>query len=338
MTLSPRLAVIGSGAIVPFHLDAALGVGMRLAAIGSREGSKTAPELASRYGIATVGNDWRDILDMELDAVLIAVPPEATPEVLRAAMDCGVPTLVEKPAAMDSETLRQLAQHSGSSKVMVGYNRRHYSSTRALREFIVRQDSPVTYSARIPELSTLAEPSQPRVAYTVLANSVHVLDLLNYLFGPQELHAEGLHNFAGTPSWLGGLARSSSQSDAHASSSAGSVVLTFGSPGTYRLEVMARGAAAELSPLEFFRAFDGMVVQPPTAEVPIRRYRMRQAQSFELDSVDVEFKPGFYRQYQEFRDLVEGRADSSVWNSASLTDALRATELAEALLRCAARE
>ena len=101
---------------------------------------------------------------------------------------------------------------------------------------------------------------------------------------------------------------------------------------------MTLGAAAELSPLEYFRAFDGMVVQPPSADIPIRRYQLRQSQSFELDRADVEFKPGFYRQYQEFRELVEGPREGWLWNSASLVDAVRATEFAEALLQSIAAE
>ncbi len=56
------------------------------------------------------------------DALLIAVPPQATLPILKEAVALGVPILVEKPVACAAAELKPLLERE--APVIVGYNRR----------------------------------------------------------------------------------------------------------------------------------------------------------------------------------------------------------------------
>ena len=85
-----RLGVVGSGSIIPFHLDAAVAAGFEIAIVGSRQGSDRTPVLAERYG-AEAGADWHAVLGADVDAFLIGPETSATPAILAAALETGKP-------------------------------------------------------------------------------------------------------------------------------------------------------------------------------------------------------------------------------------------------------
>lgn len=179
-----RLGVVGSGSIVPFHLDAAKAAGFTIAGIASRPDSERTKELAERYN-TTAYPDWRALFAAtkmgKADALLIAPETSVTRSILAEAMNIGVPILVEKPAAYTSVELEPLLTKATTKLVLVGYNRRHYSSVAQAKAF-VQNNEHVTFHASIPEASWSSNVSGEKRKNILLSNTVHVLDLLNYLF------------------------------------------------------------------------------------------------------------------------------------------------------------
>ena len=353
-----RLGVVGSGSIIPFHLDAAVAAGFEISIIGSRQGSDRTPVLAERYG-AEAGADWHAVLGADVDAFLIGPETSATPAILAAALETGKPILSEKPGAYASAELEALAGHANAGQILVGYNRRHYSSTAAAKDFIGRAatgsgsggsgaPSPITFHASIPEASWTTSMPAEKKRDILLSNTVHVLDLLRYLFPGLALHSNlkiaseidgSIYSEAvifGSKLSLG-LSHSEQPSEVAADSAtaSGTAIITFGSPSNYFIDLHSNGRSASMRPIEFYREFDTVSVIEPTPELPLRHYVANQSGEFKLAQEDLDFKPGFLSQMRELAAMVEGRTPAthpSEFKSATLHDAIAVLELAEALV------
>lgn len=347
-----RLGVVGSGSIIPFHLDAAVAAGFEIAIVGSRQGSDRTPVLAERYG-AEAGADWHAVLGADVDAFLIGPETSATPAILAAALETGKPILSEKPGAYASAELEALAGHANAGQILVGYNRRHYSSTAAAKDFIGRA-SEVTFHASIPEASWTTSMPAEKKRDILLSNTVHVLDLLRYLFPGLALHSNlkiaseidgSIYSEAvifGSKLSLG-LSHSEHPSGVAADSgttsptptASGTAIITFGSPSNYFIDLHSNGRSASMRPIEFYREFDTVSVIEPTPELPLRHYVANQAGEFKLDQADLDFKPGFLSQMRELAAMVEGRTPAThpgEFKSATLQDAIAVLKMAEALV------
>lgn len=88
-----RTGVLGSGFIVnDCHLPAYRKAGFQPVAIASRDAAKAAKvaEVAARHGIARTSGTYDELLDdPALEVLDIAVPPQAQPELIRAACEGG---------------------------------------------------------------------------------------------------------------------------------------------------------------------------------------------------------------------------------------------------------
>lgn len=312
-----RLGVVGSGSIVPFHLDALKAAGFQISVIGSRPGSEKTAALAERYG-ATALDSWREVLSADVDAYLIAPETSVTPEILAAAIETGKPILVEKPVAYSSAEIRALGN---PSQVLVGYNRRHYSSAAEAKKLIASA-SAASFNAAVPEASWDPNMADDKKRAILLGNSVHVLDLLQYLFG--SLKVSGV---AKLDNGSGIVTRSVSLEGARG---VGSVIITFGSPSNFFVDIHTPGKSAALRPIEFYQEFVGVQVIDPTPELPLRHYVATKGDAFELSKDDLDYKPGFLSQARELKALVDGKPFER--KSATLAEAADVLALAESLL------
>jgi predicted dehydrogenase len=85
------------------------------------------------------GTDWRHLLDRpDLDAVIIATPPDAHAEIMRVAIGAGIHVLVEKPGARHADELRALPQLAAERdvRVRVGFNHRYHRAFRRAKRIV----------------------------------------------------------------------------------------------------------------------------------------------------------------------------------------------------------
>lgn len=323
-----RLAIIGAGSIVPMHLATMKAVGFSLSAIGSRCGSEKPAQLARNWDIADVCPDWQHVLRTSFDALLVAPSTDATAEILRQAMrEFDGPILVEKPVACSSRQISALAQDGDADRVLVGYNRRHYSSVRALKAWLGARQTPVTFHARVPEASW--DPALPAETKErlLLDNVVHVIDLLGWVFGPLAVRTA-----EGTDDATGMVSRAAILSSLGERPVLGTLDVTFGAPFSYSIEAFSPGSVVLMSPLEFFTEYRDIAVTEPTDEIPLRRYLPVPEPGFVMSADDQSYKPGFYQQSLELCALAQGRSLGATRVSATLAEAARAVEVAEMLL------
>ena len=335
--MSKTVGVIGAGSIVPFHIDALLAAGFTIDSIASRPGSEKAKALNDKYQTVASADSAHDVIARNPDALLIASDVASLPQLLAEALKGTSKILIEKPVAYSADVIRSL-MGIRDEDVLVGYNRRFYSSVEAATRFVAANGG-VTFQATIAEASTNAYLTAEQKHNVILTNSVHVLDLLQAVFGRFNIVANIVAQDA-TPTDDALAAREPSKitegmlarlvNVVSVSGNIGNINLYFGAPANFAVDIYAQGHFAQMRPLENFVEYDGITVHDPSAEVPIRTYRPRPVDPpFEIAQRDVDLKPGFLQQARALHAMTEGIEVSSLPAGASLADALSVLELAE---------
>lgn len=119
-----KLGIVGCGLIGQKRATAAAAHQVILVCDSDLERARA---LAARTGAEAV-DDWRKVVDADIDAVIVATTHDSLSEISRAAADAGKNVLVEKPAGRnldEVEALRDSARRSGVA-VKVGFNHRFH--------------------------------------------------------------------------------------------------------------------------------------------------------------------------------------------------------------------
>ena len=339
--MSKTVGVIGAGSIVPFHIDSLIAAGFTIDSIGSRKGSEKAAALNERYQPSVSVDSATEVIERNPDALLIASEVSSLPNLLAQALKGPSKILIEKPVAYSPDVIRSL-MGVRDDDVLVGYNRRFYSSVEAASRFVSANER-TAFQATIAEASSNAFMTSEQKKKMLLSNSVHVLDMLQSIFGRFSQVTNIVSQDALSVSGLSASSHSSSFDSRSTegmlsrllnvvseNGHVGNINLYFGAPANFAIDIYAQGRFAQMRPLENFIEFDGIEVHEPNAEVPIRTYRPRPVDpAFQIAQRDISLKPGFLQQARALYEMTEGAGVSSLAAGASLADALSVIELAE---------
>ncbi len=202
MTASPlRVGIVGLGAIaVHAHLPAlAAEPRARLVAVADADPSRLA---AAPEGVRRLDADEL-VADPELDAVIVATPPAATPSLVRAALSAGKYVLAEKPIALSVAEAAEVVDEPGAAeRLQIGLTYRHHPAVERLRA-LIREGAlgaPLLIQAAIcdepydpdgdPEGTARRLASLGRVP-PIVSDGVHACDRLGYLLGEAPVDVSG---------------------------------------------------------------------------------------------------------------------------------------------------
>lgn len=219
---------------------------------------------------------------------IVAVGVEVLAATVVSLVEGGVRRLlVEKPGAIDSTLLAQVAVAAGrcSAEVVIGYNRRYYAATAAARSMISEDGGAVSCGFELSEWPHATEPIEvdPAVRQRwLLAHSSHVVDLAFHLCGrPKEWSSWR----AGSLPWHPAAAR-------FAGSGLTDQGVTFSyhgdweAPGRWGLDVLTRRRRLTFRPME---------------ELRVTEIGSLAEQRVDLDDeLDRRFKPGLLEQTRAF--------------------------------------
>jgi predicted dehydrogenase len=157
--------------------------GFRLAATCDLDSSR-ARLLADRAGGVPFYTDWRELLAREkLDAAVLALPPEASPEVVAGCLNQRLAVLDEKPLAAsvaDGRRLAKLVAESGCV-YQVGFVLRYGDWVREIQRLSTTLGTPLKISAEIYE------------ERLDRSNEVHLARIQGFLRNSSALTHEGSH-------------------------------------------------------------------------------------------------------------------------------------------------
>ena len=139
MTARLRAAVIGTGFVGPFHVDAVRRTGLAdVAAVVGSNPERTAAR-ADALGVPKGTTDVDAVLsDPEIDVVHVCTPNDSHVDLARRSLEAGKHVVVEKPLALtlgDALDLGRLAAASGRH-AMVAFTYRGYPMVRRARQLV----------------------------------------------------------------------------------------------------------------------------------------------------------------------------------------------------------
>ena len=322
-TAIKKLGVIGAGSIASHHLRAAQENGFVLDSICARDNSENSKRLGQEFRFRHIFSTFEELLISPVDAYLVLTNTKSQVPIARRLLEKKKPILIEKPVSTNPFLIQELDLEDKFKQVAVGYNRRNLSSIHSLRSYLSR--SPMTYfTLSISELSTISSPNTEQIEKTVLENTVHVLDLVIFLFGkPDYWKITGIdfenRMFARTLNFFyGGIHK-------------GTILITIGTPDNWSMQVYSPGHRFVLSPLESFVHYNEVGVRQITPRRPNKVYVPLGTSIWKPANEDIKFKAGFYRQMEDFYKFVttQERPDTL----ASLSEAFFASTIAQQILQ-----
>lgn len=221
------------------------------------------------------------------DKAIIATGVEALKEATIMLVNAGVQhILTEKPGAMSFEELSALASEVSSShpRIYVAYNRRFYASVDRLKKIVQEDGGVVSFNFEFSEWSHRIEPlvKAPGVKENwFFANSTHVIDTAFFLGGrPVSMASYVSGNLSWHPVAIfsgAGKSETGALFSYHAN---------WQSPGRWAVEILTAKHRLYLKPME---------------KLQIQRIGSLEIEQVVIDDqLDLDFKPGLYKQTLAF--------------------------------------
>lgn len=222
------------------------------------------------------------------DKAIVSVGVEHLYSTTKQLLECGVRyILVEKPGGLTHQEVEDLAQKSEAigGNVFIAYNRRFYSSVLAAKELIRSEGGVKSFAFELTEWAhVIGKLDKPREVLEkwFLANSTHVSDMAFFLGGkPKEIASFSSGSLEWHPSASIFSGAGVSESGAVFSYSA-----NWESAGRWGVEILTSENRYVFRPMESLQVQKKGSIQVTEVEVDNR--------------LDVEFKPGLYKQVSAF--------------------------------------
>jgi myo-inositol 2-dehydrogenase/D-chiro-inositol 1-dehydrogenase len=193
MTATLRIACAGAGGIAARHLETLTALpGVEAAGIWSRTHQRAA-QLAAAHGTVAV-HSLDELLDgCRPDALLVCVTPGGHGELERAAIERGLPMLIEKPLATTWETAADIAAALERRPVIpsVAYQMRYQGVVERARRLIDGREVAMVHGQWLDESPPPAWwQRQEESGGQMVEQATHVVDLARLLAGEAvEVHA-----------------------------------------------------------------------------------------------------------------------------------------------------
>ena len=181
------IAIVGAGGMAREHAKAFASLpGVKVAGLTSRTRSK-ADALASELGIGLVANSIAELHQQtNADLVVVTVPELSANPVAMSAFKHPWAVLMEKPAGYDLADAEKIAAAAASHQgpVMVGLNRRFFSSSRTIKADLETRPAEQRF-IHVQDQQSYAEARRynhpPQVVEKFMyANSIHLIDLIAF--------------------------------------------------------------------------------------------------------------------------------------------------------------
>ena len=295
-----KIAFIGAGNMTSHHMKAFASINtVQITGIYSKTIEK-ANQLSSLYPTCKVYNTIEDLYnDTKSDLVVISVPELATETICIECFKYPWKCLVEKPIGYNLEIANIINEEAlkYNRDVYVAFNRRHYASTRNLLLELNKTNETRyihIYDQENPNAALLSGQPELVVKNWMYANSIHLIDFV-LLLG-----RGNIKNIINIIPLIDNYILTKIEFDS------GDIVIyecVWNAPAPWSVVVNTKNKRWEMRPIEklFFQDFTS-----------------RQLQEFELDDLDIIYKPGLKVQAEEMLKVIRGEKN----NMPKMKDAL----------------
>jgi predicted dehydrogenase len=169
---------------------------VQVVALAGQEEERLA-ELGATYGVPHLVHDYPDLLDLDLDAVSVAVPNNLHAPIAISALDRGLHVLCEKPlarTAVEAETMVEAATRNNRVLDVV-FSHRRRGDVQVVKEMARAGRLGQVYYAKawwmrrrgIPGLGSWFVSKETAGGGCLIDLGIHVLDMCLYLLGEPEV-------------------------------------------------------------------------------------------------------------------------------------------------------
>lgn len=199
-----RIALFGNSHAEGVQLPALEHIGgNQVVGIAGHDAAKAAAT-AERWGIGCSTTDWRELLDLEPSLVIISTPVDLHYEMVRGVLETNAAVLCEKPFTYNVRQAQELAELAQGRLALVNYQLRWNPNRRKMRQMCrdgfvgeiqhVRADLLLdTASFRDRPYSWWSQAS--RGGGVLGATGTHMIDCVEWMFGPIESVSARLETF-----------------------------------------------------------------------------------------------------------------------------------------------
>lgn len=278
-----NLGLIGTGKILKKHLSVLNNsTKFRISAIHSRSYSNGI-KFCKDNNIETK-KYFKNIIEFisyeEIDAFFICVSNESIDKILNVILKTKKPFFIEKPPVVNLNKYNIVRTYIKKNKIlnMVGLNRRYYSNLLKIRELFLNSGGIQSVQIEGNERIWQKKDIKPfRKKNWIVLNSIHTLDLIFFLCGDLDKV-----NYLRTGKNIFSLMLKSK------SGSNVTYTSNWNSPGGWSIKLHNDLYYANIEPLE------SSLVKNRNSEI----------KKIHLSRKDIEFKPGFYLQIENFYKLL----------------------------------
>ena len=190
-----KVGLLGAGRIGTLHARLLSTLpGVETLVVGDVDGARAealAGELGGEHGTI------EEVLGSGLDAVVIAASTSAHADLIRAAVDAGIPAFCEKPIALGYEETLEIVEkvETAGAVLQIGFQRRFDPGYAEAKRLIDEGTLGTLYSLRL----ATHDPEPPHEAYIPVSGGIfrdlhiHDFDVLRWLVGSEveEVYAKG---------------------------------------------------------------------------------------------------------------------------------------------------
>ena len=191
--MSLRVGIAGAGQAGDHHaIGFAATEGAEVVAIADLN-QELARSVAERYGARAV-SDWRSLLELEIDILVVALPHNLHLEPAEAAAERGIHVLMEKPIAIslaDGRRIVEVCERAGV-KLTISFVHRYREELQLARSWIDAGEigTPMVAretmgSQRGPHLGDWVERSREAGGGVLMYSAIHGIDRLLWLLGSE---------------------------------------------------------------------------------------------------------------------------------------------------------
>jgi myo-inositol 2-dehydrogenase / D-chiro-inositol 1-dehydrogenase len=196
-----RIGLAGAGRIGAFHAGILSGLPAVDSVVVADTDAARAAEVAGRLRLEAADSP-QHLLGLGLDALVIAAPTQAHPELIVTGTEKGLRVFCEKPVAPDIASAREVIERVGGAAgaVQVGFQRRFDAGYSAAREAVRSGALGWVHTLR----ATTLDPAPPAAAYIETSGGlfrdcgVHDFDAIRWVTGREvrEVYAVGVNRGA----------------------------------------------------------------------------------------------------------------------------------------------
>ena len=183
MSAKIKICMIGCGKTATKHASALVKCGFEITHVLNNNNKNRIIEFAKKFKVKNIIEEKNHFFtkNFSVDAFVVVVPPKNLEEYTKRIINLKKPALVEKPLSLNVGFLNK---YKNNKLIMVGFNKRYYKSILEAKKFVKGRKK---YSANIvlPEsINYFNFKNKKKFILTKhFSNSVHVFDLLNWIFG-----------------------------------------------------------------------------------------------------------------------------------------------------------